>query len=224
MASEPTPQGPDEEQKPSALKRAQKTYGLVSDIITPQRIGLFLAFALLAGIGLFGGWDAAVTEVDTVPRGEPSVAAAAAPFEVTLRRVRYGNSLDPVFRARDGVRYWFVSMDVVNTSDLPVERSILTDDVTVDIPGLAASAPGRRPESRTVRLNDSLDQRTFQPDVLTPIALVWEQDAAAEIPAEVTVTLATHTWRASSMDGGLDWRDPEPGLIVTMPADPLGEG
>ena len=109
VADEPTPQTidttPAEAEERSGFKRAQKTYALVSDILTPQRIGLFLAFALLLGIGLFGGWDAAVTEVDDVPRGEPSATAAVPPFDVVFRRARYGDSLEPAFRPQEGVRY-----------------------------------------------------------------------------------------------------------------------
>ena len=230
MADEPAPQQTDtpegdaaETEELSAFKRAQKTYSLVSDILTPQRIGLFLAFALLLGIGLFGGWDAAVTEADDVPRGEPSATAVVPPFDLMFRRVRYGDSLDPAFPARDGVRYWFVSVDVTNATDLPVDRFKLTDDIEIDVPGLQGTA-GLRPRPTPYRLLDSLPQDYFQPGLTTQIALVWEQDAAAAIPDEVTLTVPKYTWRASSMDGSSDWRDAEPGLIITLPADPFGAG
>ena len=227
VADEPTPQTidttPAEAEERSGFKRAQKTYALVSDILTPQRIGLFLAFALLLGIGLFGGWDAAVTEVDDVPRGEPSATAAVPPFDVVFRRARYGDSLEPAFRPQEGVRYWFVSLDVTNTTNLPVDRFTLTDDIAIDLPGLK-SFPGVPPRPTPYRLLDSLTQGDFQPGLTTQIALVWEQDAAAAIPDEVTLTVPKYTWRASSMDGSTGWRDAEPGLIITLPADPLGAG
>lgn len=230
VADEPTPQPTDspatataEAEELSAFQRAQKTYALVSDILTPQRVGLFLAFALLLGIGLFGGWDAAVTEVDDVPRGEPGVAATVAPFRVEVRRARYGASLAPAFPARDGVRYWFVTVDVTNTSGRPVAKALLTEDATLDLPGLQAAWSSERAIPTAHRLADGLVQEHYQPGLTTRIVLVWQQDNAEPLPDDVTLTLASHTWRASSLDGGLDWRDATPGLVVTLPAEPLQE-
>ncbi|MBK7822102.1 MAG: hypothetical protein IPJ61_13815 [Tessaracoccus sp.] len=68
---------------------------------------------------------------------------------------------------------------------------------------------------------DGLTHYTFQPGLTTTVALAWQQEAGTPVPGELTVTIAAHTLRASSMDGSLGWRDAEPVAVVTLAPEPL---
>ncbi len=193
----------------------RKRYALVSDILTPQRIGLLLLLVVLLGTGLLGGWQDALTgDADDLPAVEPSASATAAPFTWVVKKAFSGDELKPAAYPRDGVRYLFVTVDATNTSDLPTFASLLTGAAHVEVPGIATQA---RPT--VVRVLDGQAARAFSPDVAVPVVLVWEQDAAQPAPERVTVTVDGHTFRRSTMDASTEWRDPVPAFTVTLPVE-----
>ncbi len=213
-------------QRMTRLKKASKVYGLVSDILTPQRLGLLAAVAVLLGFGWLGGWNEAVAETDDIPVVKAGDAHAAKPFEITVKKAFHADKLSPILPAIDGRRYLLVTADVVNTSDRPMLAGTLTSDLTLDATGLTTLEFRDGPVSakpQVYRINDTLGARAFSPGVTVPVVLVWQQDTTATIPGQVTVTVPAHTWRASSMDGAQDWRDPEPAFRVTLDVAELPE-
>lgn len=203
----------------SRMETWRKRYALVSDIFTPQRVGLGLLALVLLVAGLLGGWDAAVdADEDQVIRTEPSVAAKAAPFELVVKKAFQGDELKPVASATEGVRYVMVTVDVTNTSDAPVFAATLVNDLVLNVEGLR---PDVRP--RVLRLLDGQGARAFSPDVAVPAVIVWEQDSAHPAPTELTLTVPGRTFRQSVMDSSWDWRDPAPAVRVTLPVGPVPE-
>ena len=208
------------------LKKAGKVYGLVSDILSPQRVGLLIAVAVLLGFGWLGGWNEAVAETDELPVVKAGEAHPATPFEITVKKAFHAARVDPILPTVDGRRYLLVTADVVNTSDRPVLVSTLTDDLTLDAHGLATSPSQSGPVAHhplAYRINDALGARAFSPGVTVPVVFAWEQDATVDVPAHVTVTVPAHAWRASTMDGDLGWRDPTPAFRVTLDVVALPE-
>lgn len=201
------------------LEAWRTRWAWVSDILTPQRIGLGLLALVLLVAGAFGGWEDALTAEETTPRAEPGATVAAAPFDVVVRKAFQGDALPPVANARDGVRYLFVTLDVTNTSDAPVFSSILSSDLGVDLTGVDTTFP-----PQVFRINDTQGARSFSPDVTVPVVVVWELDASLDPPTEVTLTVPRHTWRRASLDSSMGWRDPEPAVEVTLPVAEVPAG
>ncbi|MFT3888447.1 MAG: hypothetical protein QM713_09845 [Arachnia sp.] len=226
MVEEKTAATPEGEAPPTRLQRLATWYGHVSDVLTPQRAGLLLGVLVIALVGAVGGWGAATEAVEDLPPGTVGVAADAAPFQLTVRRARYFDELSPTFPAMDGRRYLAVSVDVTNTSDEPVSSGILAQAVGIDAAGLATielrSGPTVEGPS-VVRTVDSLSQRSLQPTLPTNVVLVWRQDVAEPVPENLTVTLSRHTWRRSSLDGSMGWRDPESTARIVVPLEALPE-
>ena len=200
---------------PKRLESWRKRYGLVSDILTPQRIGLVLLVAVLLVAGLLGGWQDALTgDEETLPTSTPSATATAAPFTLVVKKAFSGDELKPAAYPSEGVRYLFVTVDVTNASDAPTFSSILSQAATVDVPGVAEGV-----DPRVVRVLDGQGARSFSPDVVVPVVLIWEQDAAQPAPTSVTLTMSRHTFRVGTMDSSKEWRDPEPAWTVTLPVE-----
>lgn len=207
----------------SRVETWRKRYALVSDILTPQRLGLLLAVALLAMVGVVGGWQAVegvdAPEVPVVKVGE---TIKATPFEVTVRRARHFEELKPTLYPVKGYRYLVVSLDVTARKDRYVDAETLRSALSLDAPGLKTLplASGPTPERpRLLRGLDALGARTYQPGLATSTIAVWEQELGAPIPDEVTVTLSAHTWRQWIMDGAWRWSDATPVARVTLPVD-----
>ncbi len=214
-------------EQPSRLKRAAELYGQVSDVLTPGRLGLLLGAALLVVIGAFGGWNAVTDSADETSEVGASEAFSADPFELTVRRAVVFDELEGVFPAEEGMRYISVSADVENTTDLPVSSFVLAGDVVLEVDGVETiefddgSSHPRDPG--VVRTADSLSARSFQPGLPVNVVLVWKQDAAEPVPAEISVLFPAHSWRRSVMDDSFGWRDPVPTARVSLPLAALGE-
>lgn len=212
------------EQPPSRLERLTKWYGHVADILTPQRLVLFGTALAILVLGLFGGWDAADDAADQLPEATVGATTTAAPFDVTATRGRVFDELPGVLYAEEGYRYLAVLMDVTNTTAAPVNALTLAEAFTLDVPGLRTMELNSGPQvirPQVLRGVDGLGQRTFQPGLTTEIVLVWQQQVSAAVPATAAATISEHTWRRSTLDDGLDWRDPSPVATLTMTIDPL---
>lgn len=203
----------------------RKRYALISDIASPQRIGLLLAVALLALVGALGGLDAVeAVETPQTPVVAVGETIKAKPFEVTVRRARHFNELKPALYAQEGYRYLVVSLDVTLRNDRYVHALDLKTAVEVDAVGLKTVTYGgtSRPEDPVVlRGMDSLGLRTLQPGLTTSTIFVWQQEVSTPIPDTVTITLSAQTWRKSSLDSSWRWFDPTPVARVTLPLEAL---
>lgn len=214
---------------PTRLERWKGRYDLVSDIFTPQRLGLALAVVLVAVVGAVGGPGLVEAVEAEVPVVEPGTKVAAAPFEVTIRKARHGAELKPVAYRADGVRYLFVVADVTVTGREPVDAEAVRAALTLDAERLRAipsrREPGvtRREPPQAHRTSDSLRAATLQPGIDYELVFTWQQDATVPVPAQVTATVHGHTWRESMLDGSHGWRDPAAVALVTVPVEPLRE-
>lgn len=212
------------EAKPSPLKRATTWYGYVSDVLTPQRVGLLLGAALLAGVSLGGGLGLATEALDAIPVVEQGEIAAATPFEVTVKRARVFDELATLLPAEPEYRYISVSVDVTNASQEFVSAGILTNGVNLDVRGLRSIelTSGAVPLApQAIRTSDSLSQSTFQPGLTTNVVLVWQQAKDEAIPDDITVTFDQYTWRRSAMDRSFGWHDASPAVRLTLPLEPM---
>lgn len=205
-------------QKPlDKARRLWKYSQAVAEVFTPSTILFSLVALALLGVGALGGWDhvrAASTELPVVKAGEK---ATGEPFELTVRKSWYTDELQGLLTKRDGRRYLLVTGSVTNTSKEPVLPVMLQGSLAVDVPGCRTDGHVTSPDvcrpDRLLRA-DGLDMGSLQPGMATDVVAVFEQDTTSPAPAAVDVELTGHTWRASSLDGGMDWRDPEPTAIV----------
>lgn len=208
---------------PTRLQRAKKAYGVVGDILTPGRIMVLLTAIALAITGLVGGWDAAIATESDVPIIEAGEATAVAPFEITVKGMRHTDELPGVLYASDEYRYLVLVADVTNTSSAPVDYGKLARAATIDAEGLPSTSSGSALHPDIYRINDSLTARTFQPGVVTPSVLVWQQAKAEPVPDEVDVTLHGFIWRYSIVEESENWFDEAPVATLTLPVTPLAE-
>lgn len=202
----------------------RKRYALVSDILTPQRIGLVLAVALLGIVGVVGGWDAVEgVETPEVPVVEVGTLIEAAPFEVTVRRARHFERLPNTLPSADGFRYLALSLDVTVRNDQWVSFTDLKNAVRLEADSLRplGDEPGRRPDPTLLRGLDALPVRSLQPGLTTSTIVVWQQSTDVPVPNTVTVELDQQTWRQSTLDGGWRWSDGAPVARVTLPVEAL---
>ena len=200
--------------------RARKAYGLVSDIVTPQRIGLFLAAVVLLVAGIAGGFDAVTAADERLPTATVGAAVAATPFEITVKRARHGTELRPIAYKAEGRRYVFLTVDVRATDTKPVPAGYLSYAVEIDVPGLSTTGSTVTPPT-VYRVGDGLSARSLQPGLTVPVVLTWQADASQPLPDTVTVTLHKQTWRASTLDGVEQWLDPTASHTLTLPLEPL---
>jgi L-glyceraldehyde 3-phosphate reductase len=94
----------------------------------------------------------------------------------------------------------------------------------VALPGLRQFGRPVSPEAArpdVVRALDATPLGALQPGVVQNLALVWEQDAAQEVPQQVSIVVVGHTWRVSALDGSRQWFDPTPAATVELPLAPL---
>lgn len=207
---------------PSRLQRARSAYGVVSDILTPQRLVVLFVVLALVVVGLVGGWGEVAAEESDITEVAPGAPFTVTPYEVTLRRARTFTELPPTFRADKEYRYLALVLDVVNRTKEPVAASYLTAGTTLDAPGLkqvGLASGTRAADPLLYRSLDGLSASTLQPGLSTPAVLVWQQRLADPVPETVTVTWSTHTWRRSSLDGHQDWFDATASHAVTLPVE-----
>lgn len=193
---------------------------MVSDILTPTRLLVLLGVVLLVPVGLLGGFDAAATEETPVVAVGDTVKVA--PFSLTVTAARYADALPPIAPTQDGTKYVFLAVEVTNTSASPVSSTTLTDAVATDLQVATYDGSGGTAIRPSVyRTEDSLSASTYPPDVMVPSVLVWQVDAETALPDAVVVSLRGQTWRASSLDGGMGWRDPSAAATLDVPLSPL---
>lgn len=190
-----------------------------------------MALVGLAATGLFGGLADAP---DPVPTVAADSVAAAAPFRITVHRVVTTQSLGPVGSLTDG-RFLLVLATVRNVSSATIRQGTGSDPLTdaMRISGAdgirqrplgPATGPAETAEPRGVYvLADSSRLDLVAPQLDYEVAWVWEQTGDEPAPEALEVTLRSHTWRASAIDGVLAWRDPAAAGSVRLPVTALPE-
>lgn len=206
---------------PSAPSRARKSrlekwrdrYSLVSDVLTPQRIGLVLAAIILAVSGAFGGLDTVEAEkIQDVPAAQTGQDLAVKPFTITVTKLIHFDELGSIAPAKAGTTYYMAVMNITNTSDSVIAASVLTPAIKLDAPNIVRST-----NLLLYRAKDSLPARAYQPDVPVLTAAIWTADANAPRPTEATLTLSKLTWYEYFISSEAAWRVDGPAYTVTLP-------
>lgn len=213
---------PDDEAPPTRLERWKSRYDLVSDIFSPKRLALLAAVLVLGIVGLVGGWDKVDAAERALPTAAPGEVVHTRVVDVAVVRARQGDAIEGLLRKEDGVRYVFVVARITVTGDRPITGDIIKQLLTIDVPGLATYPSKVDPSGRAVtppelsRTSDALPAITLQPSLTYDVAFVWKQDAAERVAEQLTATIHDHTWRRSSLDGSMGWRDATPLTTVTV--------
>lgn len=204
--------------RPSRLATWHDRYALVSDILTPQRVGLVLVAVVLLVTGALGGLDAVrAVEAEEIPTAQPGEVLAVAPFTIAVTSLRQGDALPPVARAEPGVTYYMAVLDITNTGDTVVDGVALAQALGLDAPGIDPASP----QVTLYRVEDSLRARGYQPGVPVPSVAVWKADASAARPAEVTLTLSSLRWHQFFSSADAAWEVDEPVRRLTLPVKAL---
>lgn len=211
-------EGTAAEKEPTRLEKAKKTYGLVSDILTPTRLLAAAGALIVLIVGLIGGWDKVAAVETELPVATPSVALAAEPFEIAVNGARVADELKPIAFPTDGLRYLFVTADVTLTGDEPVGAGVLGEALAIDAKGVRASEISLGTAS-IYRLGDGLSQRMLQPGVPVPVVFVWEQHTDEAAPEQLTITIRQHTWAKSTMGDFSYWQQPSAVAELTLPVE-----
>lgn len=212
--------GHDTTQKRSFADWVAFVHSLVSDLITPRNIVLLVVLGALGIITLVGGWSTVSADDRHLEQVEAGKPVTVAPFELTVRKAFAADELEGLLPKKPGFRYLMVTLDVTADADQPVHAVILADSVVINAAHLSSPQSlngtfGPRPQIN--RLLDSLSPRQFQPDVTTPIVLVWQQDAAAPRPEKIQVALMTRTFGVQREGFTEDWINPEPTHRLELP-------
>ncbi|MBB5790065.1 hypothetical protein [Jiangella mangrovi] len=166
-----------------------------------------------------GGFDPTEkTAAEVAPLAEGDTVDVG-PFIVTIERMRVVDELPGVSEGDDETRVLAVVATVEATGTKTQYGYLLNESVTLDgMPGVPSyEVPGRtRDPEETVSaegayvMADGSVLDAIQPGLEYEVALVWEQDARADVPAEARLVLVGHTLRQSSIDHTDEWLDPLP--------------
>ncbi|WP_157524327.1 hypothetical protein [Jiangella alkaliphila] len=199
----------------------------------PRRAGLGAPQLTLAGSAA-GAVVLAVLAAggfDPLEKPETDIAPLAAgetvdlgPFELTVDRLRVVDELPGISEGDDDTRVLALVATVEATGTATEYGALLSGSVALDgVPGVTADGDGSEPVPADAVhvMADGTRLDAVQPGLEYEVALVWEQDARADVPAEARLVLVGRTLRESSIDHTQEWLDPLPvaagDLEVTAP-------
>ncbi|WP_115728549.1 hypothetical protein [Actinomyces culturomici] len=200
--------GPAEEPPATPVSTALRFVRLFSDLVSPANVVMALAAVVVLVTGLFGGWAAAGDDPDLVAELGASDEVSVAPFALTVDRAGWLSNVEPLATAFEPTTYLVVKARIEDEADRWVPRAILVDAMRIRELGEDA------PDPVVYRAIDGTPLKTFQPGLAGDYLLVWTLPADAPRPSSLTVEYFSHTWRASTLDGGMFWTDPT--LVATQ--------
>lgn len=204
----------------SKLERAKDAYELVSDVLTPQTLLILLAAAIIGVTGLFGGWNNVATAERALPTLAPSATTTASPFALAAEKgVWFAEQKGAGLYPRPGVRYVMVSLRVTNLTKEPLWTATLNHALVPQLEGREQSGSQPAPP-QILQVDDAQALQVLQPGLPYHLVVVWTQQDTAPAPTQLTIDVASHTFRVSSIDAAQDWRDPEAQASVTVPIRP----
>lgn len=185
------------------------------------------AFLVVLALSLpFGGLQAVEPpDLPTLVVGKPTTVE---PFTVTVTRVRHGDDLGVAQARKTPGRYVVVFATVTTTAQ---DRSVPVQTVKelLRIEGVSGVSKGfgslepqpvsdqLAPDSVLVA-TDAEPMGDLAPGLRYDLAFIWLQTPGQPVPAQVRVAAYRHTWRASSIDQELGWRDATRAAVGTIPA------
>ncbi len=168
---------------------------------------------------------------DPLEKPEADVAPLAAgeavdlgPFTVTVDRMRVVDELPGISEGDDDTRVLALVATVTATGTTTQYGAMLSESVALEqLPGVAGDGDGPVPADDVYVMADGTRLDAVQPGLEYEVALVWEQDARADVPSDARLVLVGRTLRESSIDRSMEWLDPLPvvaGVLeVTAPAE-----
>lgn len=202
-----------------------KVWAVLKDFVSPRNVGILAGLLVLLTVGAFGGWDRVAEEkADDVPRIEAGKVIAADPFTITIRKAAWASEIN-VLRPAENTRYLLVSADITATGDTFVAWPLLYSSIDIEAEGLTSfgkPAPRNAIHPQIRRINDGLMSGALQPGLTQPTLLAWEQSTTTPLPTELTITVRSHTLRASSLTGAEEYLDATEVAHVTVPVKELG--
>ncbi len=197
----------------------------------PRRAGLGAPQLTLAGsaagavvlaVLVAGGLDPQeLPDADVAPLAAGQTVDLG-PFTVTVDRLRVVDELPGISEGDDDTRVLALVATVQATGTATEYGALLSDSVALDgVPGVAGDDGAFVPADDVHVMADGTRLDAVQPGLEYEVALVWEQDARADVPAEARLVLVGRTLRESSLDHTQEWLDPLPvaagDLEVTAP-------
>lgn len=180
--------------------------------LTLRQAVLAVAAVVVVASGLFGGLATATPDGPKELTARKTVAAA--PFDLTIERVRWLSDLgddepDP------NRRYIGVVARITNTSDHPVyigdaRRTLRLLDADGIHPSSRSdeTAPSIEVDPTVTVLADGSTLSAAPPGLAFEVVFLWEQSTAVDPPASVDLAVRAQTWRQSSLDDQHLWFDP----------------
>lgn len=174
-----------------------------------------------------GGFDLYDVSGDVVDL-EAGTAFDTGPFDVTVERVVVLDELPGVSEDDDATRVVALISTVTVNGDRTLAGAMLRESVALkgiegvrvgafDDPDATAPAEESTMAPQVFVVADGTTLDALQPGLEYEAALVWEQSTQAAEPTEVEVTLASRTWRESSIDHSMEWLDPAPAARGEVP-------
>lgn len=176
------------------------------------------AGAVALAVLVAGGFDPQAKTAEAAPLAAGDTVDVG-PFTITVERMRVVDELPGVSEGDDATRVLAVVATVEATGPDTQYGYLLTESVTLqDVAGVPALPPGETgpepgepvPADDAYVMADGTRLDALQPGLEYEVALVWEQDARAEVPAAARLVLVGHTLRESSIDHSQEWLDPLP--------------
>lgn len=212
---------------PGAAPPLEKKSGIVRflllfhDLLKPRNIAMLVGLAAIGIVALTGGLGEVATADQDLPTTTPSATATAPPLEVVVRKAYWTTkSVTGLFPAQDGIRHLMVSIELTNTGDQPIPVYTVAESFRIDAGGLVENGTvvdSAAADPVVTRSNDLADAGAAQPGLITPLVLVWQQKTTQAVPTSFLVTIRGHVWRASALDGSMQWLDASDEYRVSIP-------
>jgi hypothetical protein len=187
-----------------------------------RTLGVGVTAIVLGVTALFGGLADADTDHQDVAGVAIGEKLAAAPYEITIRKVVWVDELPNVYPLEKGSHWLAITATLRNTHTESLVGAVeLKGALTLTgVDGLV-----EKPERGTDRVEssyrkviaDTSDLSPVQPGVSYEMVFLFEQRAGVTPPAEVSVQAVGNTWRQNSIDKTMGWFDPEVVARGTLP-------
>lgn len=200
--------------------------GAFKDLVNPANIFLLLLVVVVLLTGLFGGWGNLSESKKQLPLAKVETPIEVSPFRVTVRKALWFTDVPIIYRLSPGQRALVLSVDVTNQSDQFISAQTL--QAAIKLKGLHLVDPisdkavaSETVEPLVLRGSDGFREKSLQPGLPVSYALLWVQDAAQPVPANLDVVFSKQNYRMSSLDGAMGYFDLEPVSHLVLPTKEL---
>lgn len=193
-----------------------------------RQLVLAVGAVVLLISGAFGGL--AQAEPDQRPRLVVDKPHTSAPFDITIKGVRWSEDLGEVIGPSDFGRYLLVFADVSTDEDMSIEASIVGEALRIQ--GLKGFRKSRYsmdkvrseyPAPRLVVAEDQVDLSELGPGLTYEVAFIWEQRLSEPLPSSVSLVSRTQQFRQSRLEEGSFWFDVTDDAVGRFPVTKIGD-